>query len=1028
MAHKFPYQFRAAGGQPAPISSASPQQSDGVQQHQQAASGQPAQIASQAQQSAFQQNAQLPQMDMSVLAGISPEQLFAIAQMFQTGSLTVPTLPAGVPPHANGVVAPMLPLPSALPQPDIPKENAQMDKSDGEVEDGDSVADHKQRAFLRPPPTGPRRRSQSPRDPQSRRASTFDRRPSPPLTMSRNASEQLAGDRAGTQAMRIIPPSATDNLRTRVGKESQAKAFLLQMHKAGYSYAELAPEIENSDLLHRMWQKLGLPLTTGSQIVKKSGISGAVSTATQQSQTIGATLSPHTNGTAGTHESPHVPATRKPSAGARPPAGKAKAPADRSEYLARLAATRKKPNGEVPLKVPEPKGVNQIGGRQVTALTSEAVSATTSSPAVRSPPKATDKNQLLLDKLAALKAQQAARKNAAPQNASTALLPAVSSVPVAAKPPQSEANLGTLPAWHTAPAKPSQAQQVVDLSDPPTPDSGAATPGASAPPALLPPKITSTQPNALPDNPYHPLFTSTSQMPPPSQAFGGLPGLFMSSTPVPTPSQFAVPPTAVIPRATGITTDTQSTFGSPAAPPVPFAVPRKRPVASDFDTDLAASVAPSALKRVTTFGQSPRTGEDERMIIEVSDNDDDDEEDDLDSTPVQSTPGFQMYGGYHNTLPKSSAPTPSAPGTPSAAVNNGLAEYEKKMEEINDFKRRIAEKEARARASAAKSGKNTPAKLDASSNGSSGKNTPLQMVPLVNGGAAPKFDLPTSVGSQPGPRYDGADTPLSAAAIARREEESALRRRLAAIQQRGEDTVVESAPIAPAREMPAALQAPALTAPAALLDNSVASPSGPVAEGGQTMDISSDEDGEVKDDDEDDTAAHLIAPIVDGRIGSQATTANASQSQAETEVARPVIAADDPAKQIGAAQDMDIDGSDSVSNTEDETSDEDEDAEILYPTAPSVSAVDRSAGQDEEQNADASSNASSDGDDYEPAIDQSNVSSAEGTAEKSLAVAAAPAVNAATDVALAPELQRPAPQPAADDQVGCDADDWGDIY
>ncbi|WPH04943.1 Hypothetical protein R9X50_00784000 [Acrodontium crateriforme] len=177
-------------------------------------------------------------------------------------------------------------------------------------------------------------------------------------------------------------------------------------------------------------------------------------------------------------------------------------------------------------------------------------------------------------------------------------------------------------------------------------------------------------------------FSST---PPSGQ--GGLPGLFM------TPS-FPGGQEAPLPKGESAN----------------LTASRKRAVAADFET--ASTNDTGSFKR--PFGQSPYNEADQRMIIELSEDDDDDEDEDMYGTSSASQhKSFRQATALHDLSSRAFLkPQGSIPGTPSTGSSN-TANYEKKIAEIEVFKRKIAERTAALK------------KEKSSANSTPGKGTPI---------------------------------------------------------------------------------------------------------------------------------------------------------------------------------------------------------------------------------------------------------------------------------------------------------------
>lgn len=182
-----------------------------------------------------------------------------------------------------------------------------MDHEDGEIEDGevDGGSTPQARGFLRTPPKGPA---------FSRRGSHQFQHQAPPVSrpgMTPRASSSTIPTPIMANGKAPGPPSS--NVKPRPNKEAASKAFVLEMHNAGYTYDDLAREVKDHKMLRRLYLQLGLPIPPSSSSVKTPVASQSIS-------------------------SP-VNVTRKP-----PPANPAKAK-DNSAYLAKLQAVKGKKSG-----------------------------------------------------------------------------------------------------------------------------------------------------------------------------------------------------------------------------------------------------------------------------------------------------------------------------------------------------------------------------------------------------------------------------------------------------------------------------------------------------------------------------------------------------------------------------------------------------------------------------------------------------------------------------------------------------------
>lgn len=358
---------------------------------------------------------QLPPHLQAILQGVSPEQFAAIVQAMQSG--TIPLPPAGLappPPTASAltpVVDTRLP-PSHQPatiasEPRPSNGDVDMDQEDGEIEDSevDGVSTPQARGFLRTPPKGPA----SSRRGSHQYTSLAQNGPRPGMTPRASSSTIPKAIVANGKAPVI--PNGNAHPVARPNKEAASKAFVLEMHKAGYTYDDLAREVKDHQMLRRLYSQLGLPIPSASSV--KPAMSQPVA-------------------------SP-VNAVRK-----QVPAQPTKAPEkmDRSAYLAKLAAVKGKKTEAAKASATPPASIlaTQATGPAATEVASpaqtvptasattqpavvvpESAVATTPTPVVKQPVFSQDKNALIRKRLEALRAEQAAKQKA--KMSSEAMLP-----------------------------------------------------------------------------------------------------------------------------------------------------------------------------------------------------------------------------------------------------------------------------------------------------------------------------------------------------------------------------------------------------------------------------------------------------------------------------------------------------------------------------------------------------------------------------------------------------------------------------
>lgn len=689
------------------------------------------------QQSAFQQNAQLPVMDNPALANISPAQLAEIARLFQIGALTLPPAPGGTATPAGNTNTTSQAAEGAFGQ-QMPTSDrtaavaSDTDKEEGEVEELGSENTHEPRTFLRPPPSGPRNGNVNLHNPMASnggaRDATVVKRQQPPLHETKMSRQHAV--------MKTRP----------VDKEYSAKAFILEMVKAGRKYDDLAPLVTSPTLLASIFQELKIPATTDSD---------------------GKLAAQHVNGPSSVHSHPaavqKVPTEeqRKVSATKRPQPQSL----DRNEYLARLQAAKTKKSDVTPVLTDEPAASTA----DVSPSKAEPVEAPKPKPPTTKP---IDRTALVRERLEALKAAQAAK-----QNRPTVPTSHSNAVPAAVTRTAAIAN------WVSSQA--GQPTQVTAVSELGTQFAG------------LRSQQGSTQPQTAGGSHQVPVPSdSLSSIPPPStptSAMGGLPGLFLG----PSPGQVAKPAhiSQAAPNQRYAPSATPQTPGGVLLPSAtPFAISRKRPVASDFD-----EIPDQASTPKRPFGQSRTTSEDESLVIEVSDEEDEDngmavEDSDANlGAPNVPTKSFRDVGPLRDFPPKPNVQSqPSMPSTPGTTTPGG---YEQKVKDIEAMRRRIAEMEAKKKAlgltgTAAAAADDTPAAMNRSTDVFA---TPVEAsfftpdqqytpkidnLPLATETEAvkdvPQTPLPLNVHS----RVSSNERPASATSLARQQEKERLRKRL----------------------------------------------------------------------------------------------------------------------------------------------------------------------------------------------------------------------------------------------------------
>ena len=843
MAQNIPFIFGAGGGQPPPSLPSQQQQYP----TQTPSNPQPQAALTMAQQAAFQQTAQLAGIDMSVLNGISPQQVAAIVQLFQAGALrpAPPELSAPAP-------APSL-LPPTVAQHETPEvqgpiyyahtitqeQDIDVDKDEGEIEEIEPDNTMTERGFLHPPPTGPRNPNTNKRKPSPRPPI-----PTPPVDKRREPRPQQ-------------PPApqvnGDANVATQESKAVAVKTFVLALHKEGYTFDQIAKEVGSPQALTYFYTQIGLEVPAQYSSNPKA----------------------QTNGNVTTKPPVKRPAPAKPAAPAKPQ--------DRSEYLARLQAVKNKKaeptkaTTAAPKVDDNPKGVPkpEVQGTQDSS-TKDNANKTNS--------KAVLKTALVRQRLEALRAQTAAKQNAALQPTAGVTMASPVSKPEMLASSNREAT-----------SRPSHAGLGAGLEEAATKATQMSSFAPPQPPSTSEHQMQgmqSTQPVISPPPPT------------PRRSMSGLPGLFMfdQSTQVQQPSASAPLQSPATPQQlsgpfsshkTNLMAESPQALAEvPTAAPTGVNMPRKRPVASDFDYPASKPKRP--------FGLSRGNSADESVIITISDDEDDDADDEMDTdnalppsrskAPTSSfreaapLPEFRQRPAFQTQVSGQSTPGRSSPG--------GVT-LEQKNKEIEEMKRIIAEKEKRWKnatskalsaqkpgmaASVTRSDAPSPA-----ANGSSGSTPKVMDMPLISGGGVEGLVQSGSTGQ---PAETTSDLLASAASSARRQEKEQLKQKLRGLQQDEFNDINEAVEAAIDEAEPIE------DLSANTLETVVEVESTPVVQETQAQTVAAEnmntveiEEGEISDDslfnfyspDGAQSAPAAESAAEDGRkVGSQASTASES--------------------------------------------------------------------------------------------------------------------------------------------------------
>lgn len=435
------------------------------------------------QQAATQQNVQLPGIDMSALAGISPDQVALIARLLQSGALLPPPPPPGASAPLQQVRAA---IPSAPPQHATPnnEDGVDTDKEEGQLEESELKSI--------PQPHEPLPSNAAPRDVQngtprvSPRQNTTSRQ-----SAGANSTRRPSGNH--------FPPSQTSTSArngTHIAKEKQSKDFVLAMHQAGYTYQQLAAMVQDPKPLRRMFRLLGLPVSSDYGLTN----------GTQTRRTFSQAHSSNAPGKGPVSESLQTPAIAKAPAPPKP-VGKT----DRSAYLAKLQALKAGKAG--------PTGTQQMAQSPagtpstVTAPSApppqagaEAPVPTAPSATISTPTSKAVKTELARQRLEAFKAERAAKQQAVQH---------VPNAPSVTRPPAT-----------TTPA--SNANNTVPPNVSPADGLGAGLNDIATRISQRPQSTEAQEASHQPTVSQQPTSPSSYT---PSGSFAGLPGLFTNSAP-----------------------------------------------------------------------------------------------------------------------------------------------------------------------------------------------------------------------------------------------------------------------------------------------------------------------------------------------------------------------------------------------------------------------------------------------------------------------------------------------------------------
>ncbi|KAI7276717.1 hypothetical protein KC345_g6783 [Hortaea werneckii] len=985
----------------------------------------------QQQQQAYHQNAQLPRPDLSaIMNSLPPEQLAVLVQAIQSGALTMPPQVAAPisqdsTPTQNNPPPPLQQQPQQQPSraPPIPQEPVRTDKEEGELEEGEEMEDQAPKPHTRSPPRKSKKRSASPKDPYgrsiNRRTSAQHQQTAENPAKSRRVSE-YGGDggsdfrRASGPVNRVNSSSSLGAGKKRVDPGSAAKNFVRMMHDNGHTFDQLASEVPNSAALRRMYVELGLPLRAaplGSDARNGKQLDG------RPSQSHGAAPTTTTPNKLQGSDSRNPAEARKP-----PVTAKAQPPANREEYLARLAKARSKPSASGNDAVQDGAKMTQSVASSTTSTpgqsgkTAQTASAPpqqpdpTKKPGTQPPvmPQAQDRNngeqkvdkpkanpiktELLKERLAALRAKNAAQ-----------------AASISAQPPsQSATNHTSSPVTHS-PSASSPA--------PPHPFTGAATYGSLGngiaglsghQPQVA---VSNPQPQPIPtlaskSSAPAPVQTSFSPAPPstPGRAFSALPGLFMGTGFPPQPSANA---------------SSQQTFSASQ----PSTTDPPQPMPSNFASHSTPSAgAPSK----QSFGPSRSDSESEPVIIHDSDQEEG-EDTAMHTASGQPTSSSVKPGPIPGFPPvTSTASGPNTPGTPlNKADHQALVDQHTKM--LQKAKMELAERQARTEAMRKSNGHATAFNNDAVS-------------------PQPAASSPISSSRRPAPaaidmaQQQTPSRPMSAAAIAREQEMAALRKRQAELElqlRRGGVTSISAVePLRMSGALPATDSAERTTSELAPAFDHTSEDAAAVTDArpnieddeAEKMDVSSDEEGEISDD-----AAPAVGPPRDSlEVGSGTKSPDngpAAPQRAEEAAIKDTYEDD---------EDDAMDESSAASSSDDD--DDFEEASQEQPPAPvqaATTTISNTEQQADDSDEESSSESSQDDDEEyepEPVSQPANppapivINGGPSISAETISSAAAIPEHSLAESDLAPELQPTAPSSLSQENTTSGRMNWRSHY
>jgi hypothetical protein len=456
------------------------------------------------------------------------------------------------------------------------------------------------------------------------------------------------------------------------------------MYRAGYAFDDIASELGDVRVLRVLFTDLGLNAPTEKPQPKQPQSTSVFAKARDKNPSVSATATPEQGSPLNsTIAKPAIKPIAKPVAITKAPAS-----ADRSAYLAKLQAAKNKKN-EALLASTDPSPVVAPVVSQPPEAQQMPAMSVQSQPIPAQPKKAKIQTELIRQRLEALKGEQARKQEA--ERLAIAAAAASSS-------------------FNATPAAPS-----VDPSAPQTPlRSTNATPHGSQVPGPIHTTEAQYQPAISIQPTPVPALDFISQFP-------GLPGLFMTGTPPqissgsyqpPMPAVTSRPVMAPVQAATdAIPSNPDSILSSDATPSLEAEAEVESAI---YETSIPAKTSVASSGQATPkhlFNQSKYDSNDDSVIIHVSD--EDESESEFDETeerheasgapapPLKSAVPITKPGPLRNFPAPAVSANTSAPTTPGATTPGGSA-YERKLQEINEMHRRIAEMQKQPRKAKAK--------------------------------------------------------------------------------------------------------------------------------------------------------------------------------------------------------------------------------------------------------------------------------------------------------------------------------------